>query len=89
MRSCLIRQVGGRFPPPPAGKRHIVRFPNYEDPNFPHSFPDNHDVRQSIRLILSEDFRLQFYERVRAQTAASAASWGKERIEQKLTLTMH
>ena len=85
----LPRILGPLARPAPTWDLILQRFPNYEDPNFPHSLPDNHDVRQRIRLILSDDFRCQFYERVRAQTAASAASWGKERIEQKLTLTMH
>ena len=85
----LPQLLGPLARPAPTWDLILQRFPNYEDPNFPHSFPDNHDVRQSIRLILSEDFRLQFYERVCAQTAASAASWGKEHIGQKLTLTMH
>ena len=85
----LPRILGPLARPASAWELILQRFPDYEDPNFPHSLPDNHDVRQRIRLILSDDFRCQFYERVRAQTAASAASWGKERIEQKLTLTMH
>ena len=85
----LPRLLGPLARPAPTWDLILQRFPDYEDPNFPHSLPDNHDVRQRIRLILSDDFRCQFYERVRAQTAASAASWGKERIEQKLTLTVH
>ena len=67
----------------------LQRFPNYQDPNFPRSLPDDYNVRQRIHLILSDEFRRQLYERVRAQTAASAASWGKERIEKKVNQTGH
>ena len=85
----LPRLLGPLARPAPTWDLILQRFPDSEDPNFPHRLPDNHDVRQRIRLILSHDFRCQFYERVHAQTAASAASWGKERIEQKLALTVH
>ena len=85
----LPRILGPLARPASAWELILQRFPNYQDPNFPHSLPENYNVQQHIRLILSDDFRCQFYERVHAQMAASAASWGKERIEQKLTLTMH
>ena len=85
----LPRLLGPLARPAPTWDLILQRFPNYQDPNFPRSLPDDYNVRQRIRLILSDEFRRQLYERVRAQTAASAASWGKERIEQKLTLTVH
>ena len=85
----LPRILGPLARPASAWELILQRFPNYQDPNFPRSLPDDYNVRQRIRLILSDDFRCQLYERVRAQTAASAASWGKERIEKKVNQTGH
>ena len=85
----LPRILGPLARPASAWELILQRFPNYQDPNFPRSLPDDYNVRQRIRLILSDDFRCQLYGRVRAQTAASAASWGKERIEKKVNQTGH
>ena len=85
----LPRILGPLARPASAWELILQRFPNYQDPNFPRSLPDDYNVRQRIRLILSDEFRRQLYERVRAQTAASAASWGKERIEKKVNQTGH
>ena len=85
----LPRLLGPLARPAPTWDLILQRFPNYQDPNFPRSLPDDCNVRQLIRLILSDEFRRQLYERVRAQTAASAASWGKERIEKKVNQTGH
>ena len=85
----LPRLLGPLARPAPTWDLILQRFPNYQDPNFPRSLPDDYNVRQRIRLILSDEFRRQLYERVRAQMAASAASWGKERIEKKVNQTGH
>ena len=70
----------------PAWDLILQRFPDYEDPHFPHRLPDNRDVRLHIGQSLMDDFQRQCYERVCAQTAASVASWGKEHIRHKVRM---
>ena len=84
--SSVPRPVGPLGNPMPAWDLILQRFPDYEDPQFPHRLPDNRDLRRRIGRSLTDDFRREFYERVRAQTAASVASWGKERIRHKVRM---